>query len=112
MILVANGWLCRHAYKGKIYEFAGGYASQTSAIQAEMWDAIASYPWKSVAFLGGDFNNAPLPKDNTTGRSHMLHIQKTKWAHLIAHTQARDPWLTLEFNMLGFTYHHIAFHNY
>ena len=29
--------------RGEIYEFAGVYASQTSAIWAEMWDAIAAY---------------------------------------------------------------------
>ena len=42
----------------------------------------------------------------------MLQMERTKWAHLMAHTQVGDLWLTLEANMLGFTYHHNAFHNY
>ena len=30
----------------------------------------------------------------------------------MAHTQAQDLWLNLVHDMLGFTFHHNAFHNY
>ena len=76
--------------QGEIYEFARVYATQSFAIRAAMWDFIASYPCRSVAFLGGDFNNAPLSKDNTIGKPHMLHIEKRQWAHLMAQTKAGD----------------------
>ena len=56
----------------EIDEFVGVYASQSSAIRIAMWDSIASYPWRSIAFLGEDLANSTLSTDKTTGKSHML----------------------------------------
>ena len=100
--------LCIH---GEIYEVAAVYASQISAKRAEMWESIAAYPWRSVAFLGGDFNNSPMPRDNTMGRSHMLQIEHKK-DHLMAHTRAGDLWVTLQHDMPSYMYHHNEPYNY
>ena len=61
---------------GDILEFASVYASQTSAMRASLWDSICRYPWRSNAFICGDFNNSPLPRDNTTSRSLMLSLER------------------------------------
>ena len=66
--------LCIH---GDIYEIAAFYASQVSARRAEMCESIATYPWRLVAFLGGDFSDSPMPRDNTIGNSHIIPRQET-----------------------------------
>ena len=68
-------------------------------ITLTMWEPIDAYPWRYVAFLGGDFNNSPMPRDKITQRSHMLQVEKRKWAHLMAHSQAGDVWVTLQHDM-------------
>ena len=76
--------------QGDIYEIAIVYASQVFVKRANMCTSIAAYPWRSVAFLGGDFNNSPMPRDNTTGNSHMLQLEHRKWNHLMAHTHKME----------------------
>ena len=63
---------------GDILEFASVYAPQSSAQRASLWDSIGRYPWRSNAFVCGDFNNSPLRRDNTTSRSHMLSLERQR----------------------------------
>lgn len=97
---------------GEIYEFASVYASQTSALRARMWDALAKYPWLSNAFICGDFNNSPQPKDNTSHKSHMLPSEKQSWEDMLSSLHARDLWISTHDTIPGYTFHHNALYEY
>lgn len=97
---------------GDIFDFASVYAPQTSAMRASLWDSLCRYPWRSNAFICGDFNNSPLPRDNTTSRSHMLSLERHKWDDMLLSVQAEDLWILLQGSVPGYTFHHNALTTY
>ena len=58
---------------GHNFEFASVYASQTSAMRATLWDSICRYPWRSNAFIYGDFN-----KDRKSTRLNSSHSGESR----------------------------------
>ena len=92
----------------------GIYAPQSSLDRAgaRLWDNMATYPWLSNALVCGDFNNSPLPTDNTTGISHMSSSECHSWHSFMSQTECNDLWKSFMASSPRFTYKHNALSHY